>query len=238
MATLPAIESIAHLPQHVAIIMDGNGRWAQQRHLTRVAGHRAGIETVRSAVERLNQYGVKYVTLYSFSTENWSRPQEEINGIFRLVEEVMDAETRKLHQRNARLRHLGRLDALPTGLQQAIKQAVALTQNNTGLTLAFAFNYGGRTEIIDAVQHIIADKTPPGQVDEKLISRHLYAPDLPDVDLLIRTGGEFRISNFLLWQAAYAEFYFTDVLWPDFVPAEVDKALRSYSQRQRRFGGL
>ncbi len=218
--------------------MDGNGRWAQQRHLPRVAGHRAGIDTVRSTIERLNQYGVKYLTLYAFSTENWNRPQEEISGIFSLLEEVMDAETRKLHEKNARLRHIGRLNGLPPGVQQAIKRAVALTQSNTGLTLAFAFNYGGRSEIVDAVQRIVTDRTPPRQVDEKLISRYLYAPDLPDVDLLIRTGGELRISNFLLWQAAYAELYFTDVLWPDFVPAEVDRALRSYSQRQRRFGGL
>lgn len=238
MVSALAIENIAHLPQHVAIIMDGNGRWAQQRHLPRVAGHRAGIETVRSTIERLDQYGVKYVTLYAFSTENWNRPPEEVNGIFRLGEEVIEAETRKLHQRNVRLRHLGRLDSLPQTLQQKIRQAVALTQNNTGLTLDFAFNYGGRTEIADAVQRIIADNTPPRQVDEKLISRYLYAPDLPDVDLLIRTGGELRISNFLLWQVAYAELYFTEVLWPDFTPAEVDRALRSYNQRQRRFGGL
>lgn len=238
MAALPKIENIAHLPSHVAIIMDGNGRWAQHRHIPRLAGHRAGVETVRSTIERLNQYGIRYLTLYSFSTENWNRPLEEVNGIFRLAEEVMDRETRVLHQKNARLRHLGRLDGLPPSLQQAIKQAMELTKNNTGMTLGFAFNYGGRIEIMDAVCRLVADGIPAQQLDEKLFSRYLYTAGFPDVDLVIRTGGELRISNFLLWQAAYAEYYFTDVLWPDFVPEEVDKALLAYSQRQRRFGGL
>lgn len=238
MATLPPIKKIAHLPNHVAIIMDGNGRWAQQRRLPRLAGHRAGVESARSTIERLGQYNIKCVTLYTFSTENWTRPEEEVNGIFRLAEEVIAKETRELHQRNARLRHVGRLDELPPKLQQTVRESVELTQNNTGMTLSLAFNYGGRLEIVDAVRHLIADGIAPEQVDEELFSRYLYTADLPEVDLMIRTGAELRISNFLLWQAAYAEYYFTDVLWPDFTPQEVDKALLVYSQRQRRFGGL
>ena len=238
MSTVSAIKDIAPLPRHVAIIMDGNGRWAERRGLPRLEGHRAGITAVRATVERLNQYQVKYVTIYSFSTENWRRPPEEVNGLFRLIEEMVDKEAEELHRNNIRVRHLGRLDGFSASIQQAIKKLVELTRNNTGLTLGFAFNYGGRLEIVDAVRQLVTEGIPAQKIDEELLSRYLYTAGLPDVDLVIRTGGELRISNFLLWQAAYAEYYFTDVLWPDFDAAEVDDALLAYSQRRRRFGGL
>ncbi len=226
------------LPNHVAIIMDGNGRWAQHRKLSRIEGHRAGIEAVRTTIQCLNEYQIKCVTLYSFSTENWRRPQDEVSGLFQLLEERIDRETVELHNQGLRLLHLGQLDKLSPGLQQAIKRAVELTKNNPGMTLALAVNYGGRTEILDATRRLIAEGVPYQEIDEKLFSKYLYTAGLPDVDLVIRTGGELRLSNFLIWQAAYAEYYFTEVLWPDFNQEEIEKALQSYSQRQRRFGGV
>ncbi len=226
------------LPNHVAIIMDGNGRWARQRKLSRIEGHRAGIEAVRTAIQCLNEYQIKCVTLYSFSTENWRRPQDEVSGLFQLLEEQIDRETVELHNQGLRLLHLGQLDKLSPGLQQAINRAVELTRNNPGMTLALAVNYGGRTEILDAARRLIAEGVPYQEIDEKLFSKYLYTAGLPDVDLVIRTGGELRLSNFLIWQAAYAEYYFTEVLWPDFNQEEIEKALQSYSRRQRRFGGV
>ncbi len=218
--------------------MDGNGRWAEQRGLHRLDGHRAGVKNIRSIIEYLNEYQVKCVTLYGFSTENWKRPEDEVKGLFHLLAEAIDKETRELHKRGVRLRHIGCLDGLSHSLQLAVNRAVELTKNNTGMTLSLAFNYGGRIEILDAVRHLIAEGIPPQNIDEKLFNSYLYTADLPDVDLLIRTGGELRISNFLIWQAAYSEYYFTKVLWPDFGKKDIDKALLSYSQRQRRFGGL
>ena len=218
--------------------MDGNGRWAEQRGLPRLNGHRAGVKNMRSLIEYLNEYQVKYVTLYGFSTENWNRPEDEVKGLFHILEEAIDKETRELHKIGVRLHHLGRLEELPPELQLAISRAIELTKNNTGMTLSFAFNYGGRIEILDAVRHLIAEGIPPQSIDEKLFNSYLYTTGLPDVDLVIRTGGELRISNFLIWQAAYSEYYFTKVLWPDFGKKDIDKALLSYSQRQRRFGGL
>jgi undecaprenyl diphosphate synthase len=232
------VEKIVHLPNHVAIIMDGNGRWAQQRGLPRLEGHRAGLESSRSVIECLNEYQIRYLTLYGLSTENWKRPSDEITGLLNLIEEIIDEETSELHKRGVRLCHLGRLDGLSPRLKQAVTKAVELTKNNTGITLSVAFNYGGRTEILDAVRHLIAEGIPPQKIDEKLFNSYLYTAGLPDVDLVIRTGGELRISNFLMWQAAYSEYYFTEVLWPDFDRKEVERALLSYSQRQRRFGGL
>ena len=234
----PATQKIGRLPNHIAIITDGNGRWAQQRRLPRFEGHRAGVESLRSAIECLNEYQINYVSVYSFSTENWKRPEAEIAGLFQLLEESIDKETVELHKQNVRLRHLGRLDGLPPHLQQAVTRAIELTKNNTGMTLSFAFNYGGRNEILNAVRHLVAEGVPPQEITEELFSRYLYTAGLPDVDLLIRTGGELRISNFLIWQAAYSEYYFTEVLWPDFGRKEIEKALLVYSQRQRRFGGL
>jgi len=229
---------ITRLPEHVAIIMDGNGRWARQRNLPRLAGHRAGMENMRSVIDYFNRLKVKYLTLYGFSTENWNRPKEEIDGLLGLLQESIDEETLRLHRQGIRIRHLGQLERLPRKLQAAIKKAVDLTGNNTGLNFSFAFSYGGRTEIVDAVRRLIAEGVPADKIDEKLFSGYLYTADMPEVDLLIRTGGELRVSNFLIWQAAYSEYYFTDVLWPDFNEPEVDKALLAYSQRQRRFGGL
>jgi len=237
-ATSPTREKITRLPNHIAIIMDGNGRWAKQRGLLRLEGHQAGVENMRSAIEYFIKLQLKYLTLYGFSTENWSRPEEEIAGLLHLLEEIIDKETLKLHRKGVRLRHLGQLDRLPQNLQVAINRAAELTKNNTGMNFSFAFNYGGRTEIVDAVRHIVAEGIPPEKVDEKLFNSYLYTAGFPEVDLVIRTGGELRLSNFLIWQAAYSEYYFTQVLWPDFDSKEIDKALLSYSQRRRRFGGL
>ena len=237
-AASATIKKITRLPNHVAIIMDGNGRWAKQRGLPRLEGHRAGAENMRSVIEYFIKLKLKHLTLYSFSTENWKRPEEEIAGLLHLLEELIDKETLELHDRGVKLHHLGRLDGLSQSLQQAINRVVELTKNNTGMTLSVAFNYGGRAEILDAVHRIVASGIPHQNIDEKLFDSYLYTAGLPDVDLVIRTGGELRLSNFLIWQAAYSEYYFTKVLWPDFGNKEIEKALLSYSQRQRRFGGL
>ncbi|MFC2017067.1 polyprenyl diphosphate synthase [Chloroflexota bacterium] len=232
------MKMIAHLPNHVAIVPDGNGRWAEQHRLPRLGGHQAGAENMWRMVKYLNEYPIKYVTLYGFSTENWSRPEAEVIGLFHILAEIIHEKTTELHKRDIRLRHLGRLEELPQPLQQAINRAVELTKNNTRMTLSLAFNYGGRIEILDAVHRIIAEGIPPQNIDEKLFSSYLYTAGLPDVDLVIRTADELRLSNFLIWQSAYSEYYFTKVLWPDFDKKEAEKALLAYSQRQRRFGGL
>ena len=232
------MEGITRFPQHVAFIMDGNGRWAEQRGLSRLEGHRAGVENTHNTIVCLNQRHIKYVTLYGFSTENWSRPEDEVDGLFQLLEEVIDSESLELHKKGIRLCHIGRLEGLSAGLQQSVNRAAELTKNNTGMTVNVAFNYGGRSEILDAVRRLVSEQVPPEKIDEKLFGNYLYTAGLPDVDLVIRTGGEIRISNFLMWQAAYSEYYFTPVLWPDFSEEELDKALLAYSQRQRRFGGL
>ncbi len=237
-ASLAAEEKTGYLC-HVAIIMDGNGRWAECHGLPRLRGHIAGVDSARSTIRYLNNlHHLEYLTLYGFSTENWNRSQDEVGGIFRVFEEVVGGMSQELHKEGVRLRHLGRLEELPQSLQQEMNKAIKLTENNTGMTLGFAFNYGGRNEILDAVRRILAEGIPPQNIDEELFSRFLYTTDMPDVDLLIRTGGELRISNFLIWQSAYSEYYFTDVLWPDFDEKEIDKALLAYRQRQRRFGGL
>jgi undecaprenyl diphosphate synthase len=226
------------LPNHVAIIMDGNGRWAQRRGLPRMEGHRAGYKNIRPTVEALDSHGIGYVTIYAFSTENWNRPAAEVNGLLRLLGEVIDKEARELHRHGVRIRHVGRLEGLSAGLQRSISRAVKLTENNTGMTLGVAFNYGGRAEILDAARRLMAEGVPPQAVDEKLFGAYLYTAGFPDVDLVIRTSGEMRTSNFLIWQTAYSEYYFTPVLWPDFNEEELAKALQTYSRRQRRFGAL
>ena len=226
------------LPNHVAIIMDGNGRWAERRGLPRLAGHQAGVNRIRSVVKTSIDHQVKYLTLYGFSTENWNRPEEEVFGIFNLLEESIDREAAELHREGVQMRHLGRLHELPAGVQAAIERACKLTRNNTRMVLNFAFNYGGRIELLDTARRLIEEKIAPLELDEKQFSDHLYTAGMPDVDLVIRTGGEIRISNFLLWQAAYAEYYFTQILWPDFTPGQVKRALAAYARRQRRFGGL
>ncbi len=238
MVTPSVIKQITHLPNHIAFIMDGNGRWAEQRGLSRFEGHQVGIERTRSLITQLQQRNIKYATLYAFSTENWRRPEAEVKGLLRLLEEALNKESAELHKKGAKLCHLGSLEGLSAKLQQTILNVTELTKNNTEMIVNFAFNYGGRSEILDAVRHLIAEKVSPQSIDEKSFSNYLYTAGLPDVDLVIRTGGEIRISNFLLWQAAYSEYYFTPILWPDFSEAELDKALVTYSQRQRRFGGL
>ncbi len=232
------MKAISRLPNHIAFIMDGNGRWAEKRGLPRLEGHSAGLEATRSVVEHLGEYHIKYVTLYSFSTENWNRPKDEVGGLLNLLEKSIEKEAKELHKRGVKIRHLGHLERLPQNLRQAIENAIELTRNNTEMTLSLAFDYGGRLEILDAVRSIITDEVPPQDIDEKLFNSYLYTADLPNVDLVVRTGGDLRISNFLLWQSAYSEYYFTSVLWPDFNTQELDKALIAYSQRQRRFGGL
>jgi undecaprenyl diphosphate synthase len=218
--------------------MDGNGRWATQRGLTRLEGHRAGLKAVRGVVRHLSELKIDYATLYAFSTENWNRPQEEVRGIFRLLGQLIDKEAAELHKNNVRIRWLGREEKLSPALLKKLDAAVRLTRDNTGLTLCLALNYGGRQEIVDAARRLAADMMPPDLIDEKLFESYLYTADMPGVDLLIRTAGELRISNFLLWQSAYAEFYFTPVLWPDFNREDLDKALQAYGRRKRRFGGL
>jgi undecaprenyl diphosphate synthase len=232
------MEEISRLPNHIAFIMDGNGRWAEKRGLPRLEGHNAGLEATRSVVEHLGEYHIKYVTLYSFSTENWNRSKDEVSGLLNLLGKSIEKEAKILHKRGVKIRHLGHLERLPRHLRQAIENAIELTRSNTEMTLNLAFDYGGRLEILDAVRSILADKVPPQDINEKLFNSYLYTADLPDVDLVVRTGGDLRISNFLLWQSAYSEYYFTSVLWPDFNTQELDKALIAYSQRQRRFGGL
>jgi undecaprenyl diphosphate synthase len=225
-------------PRHVAIIMDGNGRWAKKRHLPRLAGHNAGGENIRPVVKIFADYGVKYLTLYMFSTENWNRPRIEVTGLLSLLAKKIGQETQAFHQENIRLVHLGRLDRLSQKLREKVKAAVELTKNNTGLTLCLAFDYGGRDEIVQAARRIADARIPGDNIDESVFTRYLYSADIPDPDLLIRTGGESRLSNFLLWQAAYSELYFTTVLWPDFGHKDVEEALSEYKRRQRRFGKI
>jgi undecaprenyl diphosphate synthase len=229
---------ISKLPIHVAIIMDGNGRWAQQRGLPRLAGHRAGTDNVRRVIEAFSDEGVPYLTLYAFSTENWGRPEAEVAGLMGILAEMIEKETENLHRNGVRLLHTGRLEGLSPELQQAVCRALETTKDNTRITVNVAFNYGGRTEILDAVRRLLADGIDPQCLDEALFRRYLYTAELPDPDLIIRTAGEMRLSNFLIWQAAYAEYYSTSVYWPDFGREDVHQALLAYSQRQRRFGGL
>ena len=224
------------LPRHVAIIMDGNGRWATRRGKSRTDGHRAGTENVRQVVEAFAGAGVEFLTLFAFSTENWDRPDDEVTALFAILQESIARDIDRLHDQGIRIRHLGELDRLNPGLKRAIHDSIALTRSNARLTLSVAFNYGGRAEIIDAVRRIVADGIPAEEITDDLFAGYLYTRDIPDPDLIIRTAGEMRISNFLLWQSAYAEYYATNVLWPDFDHAEVGRALDAYSQRVRRFG--
>jgi undecaprenyl diphosphate synthase len=232
------MDRISGLPIHVAFIMDGNGRWAERRGLPRLDGHQSGVKNVRPIIQYLNDKGVKYVTLYAFSTENWNRPDDEIDGLFQILENVIGKEAFELHKKGARIRHIGRLESISQTLKKSIADAVKLTENNSGINVGFAFNYGGRTEILDAIRSIIDRDIDLRKLTEDDFRQFLYTGDYPDVDLVVRTGGEIRTSNFLIWQTAYSEYYFTPVLWPDFNEEELEKALRTYSQRQRRFGGL
>jgi undecaprenyl diphosphate synthase len=216
--------------------MDGNRRWARKRHLPAIAGHRAGVETIRKTLRAARERGVEYLTLYSFSTENWSRDPEEVTGLMALLEETIRRETDSLVRDDVRLQVIGRLHELSPGLQRSIAGAVEATSKCAHGVMTLAFNYGGRAEIVDAVRRLVGDGVAPDAVDEAAIASRLYAPDHPDPDLLIRTGGELRVSNFLLWEVAYAEMWATPVLWPDFSVKDLDDALASYAERERRFG--
>jgi undecaprenyl diphosphate synthase len=227
---------ITRVPHHVGIVMDGNGRWAQARGLPRIAGHKAGTENIRRVLRAATDFGIQVLTVYAFSTENWARPQDEVKGLMRLLAQRIRRETPDLHAEGVCIRHSGRLDGVSPRLAKQIQDAVVLTQNNRRIIFNVAFNYGGRAELVDAVRHIMRDGHSPEAVTEELISQYLYTGGLPDADLIIRTGGEYRLSNFLIWQAAYAEYYATPTFWPDFNEAELAAALEAYSQRDRRFG--
>jgi undecaprenyl diphosphate synthase len=226
------------VPRHVAIIMDGNGRWANQRGLPRLFGHRAGTDNVRTILEASVEFGIPYLTIYAFSTENWTRPVDEVAGLFGIMAEVIRTETEELHRNGVCVRHVGRSTGLPDELARAIGEATALTANNHRLVLNVAFNYGGRAEIVDAVRAIVRAEIPADEITESTISDRLYTAGQPDPDLIIRTAGEMRLSNFLIWQSAYAEYYATSTFWPDFDREELRLALATYARRQRRFGGV
>ncbi|MCI0521761.1 MAG: isoprenyl transferase [Chloroflexi bacterium] len=226
------------IPTHVAIIMDGNGRWAISRGLPRLAGHRAGTENLRRVITACVEIGIRYLTIYAFSTENWGRPQEEVQGLLRILEDVIDRELNELHAQGVQLHHIGRLDRLNPALQRKVVQAVELTKNNTRLALTVAFNYGGRDEIVCAIQRIIDDGVKSDEITDDVVNRYLFTAGLPDPDLIIRTSGELRGSNFLIWQGAYSEWYFTPTYWPDFNKEELLEALHEYAGRERRYGGV
>ena len=232
-----SIPAVTHVPRHIAIIMDGNGRWAKQRFLPRVAGHKSGVEAVREMVTACIDLGVEYLTLFAFSSENWRRPAEEVSFLMQLFLKAMEREVSKLHNNNIRLKIVGRRDRFEPQIVQLIEQSEARTAGNTGLTLTIAADYGGRWDILQAVNKLACDpQRPAGEIDEADLAPHLAMAYAPEPDLFIRTGGEQRISNFLLWQLAYTELYFTDTLWPDFDKAMLLRALESFQQRERRFG--
>ena len=226
------------VPRHVAIIMDGNGRWAAQRGLPRLAGHQHGTDNIRRITTAAAELGIRYLTLWAFSTDNWRRPKHEIDGILRILAEVIDRETEELDRQGAQLRHIGSLDGLEPDLQAAVSGAIDRTRGNDRLILTLAFNYSGRQELLAAVRSIVASGIPAAAIDEDVLHSHLFTRDLPDPDLIVRTSGEHRISNFLLWQSAYSEFFFTPTLWPDFGPDDLCEAVREFGRRQRRFGGV
>jgi undecaprenyl diphosphate synthase len=229
---------LANPPYHVGIIMDGNGRWAKARGKPRLEGHKAGTENLRRILEYSVEFGVKMLTIYAFSTENWKRPPLEVIGLMNILENVIDRELPELHKNGVQLRHLGKLEKLRPGIRKKVAHAIEFTKNNGRLILNVAFNYGGRDEIIEAVKNLIRDNVRPEDVTEDLLSKYMYTGTSPDPDLIIRTSGEFRTSNFLIWQAAYAEYYITPVYWPDFNKEEYYKALATFSQRDRRYGGV
>ena len=231
-----------NLPTHVAIIMDGNGRWAKARHLPRVEGHRVGVESVRAVLRTCGELGIKYLTLYAFSVENWNRPQDEVDTLMKYLARFLKSEIAELNKNNVRLEVIGQVYRLPEFVQEQLTKTQAALSKNTGLTLILALSYGGRTEIVEATRSI-AEKVKSGELEtaeitEQVISQHLYTRHVPDPDLLIRTSGEMRVSNFLLWQISYSEFVVTPTLWPDFRRAQLIEALEEYARRHRRFGGV
>jgi undecaprenyl diphosphate synthase len=224
------------VPYHLAIIMDGNGRWAKARGLPRIAGHRAGVENLRRILTACGEFNIKILTIYAFSTENWGRPEAEVRGLMNILETVIDRELKQLHANGVQLRHIGELGGLSEGLQAKVRKAVDLTRHNDHIILNVAFNYGGRQDLLQAFRRIVADGIPADQINERLIDYYLYTAGQPDPDMVIRTGGEMRLSNFLLWQASYAEYYSTPTYWPDFDRNELLKAIVHFAQRERRFG--
>jgi undecaprenyl diphosphate synthase len=236
-ATSPKL-SCSEIPRHVAIIMDGNGRWAAQRGLPRLAGHQHGTDNIRRITTTAAEIGVEYLTLWAFSTDNWRRPREEIEGILQILASVIERETEELDRQGAQLRHIGSLEGLDPQLQAAVRAAVDRTRTNNRLILTLAFNYSGRQELLAAIKSLMASGVPAAAVDEETVHRHLFTRDLPDPDLIIRTSGEHRISNFLLWQSAYSELFFTPTLWPDFGPDDLFAAVTEFGRRERRFGGV
>ncbi|UFJ43239.1 isoprenyl transferase [Brevibacillus humidisoli] len=238
----PVFDEAGDIPQHIAVIMDGNGRWAKKRNLARIVGHRSGMQTVKEIVKAADGIGVKTMTMYAFSTENWKRPRDEVDYLMKLPQEFLSTELEELNERNVRVRMLGNSDRLPSHTIEAMNIAEERTRQNTGLQLNFALNYGGRTEIVKAVtelaRQVQAGELKPEEIDEALLAQHLYTRDLPDPDLLIRTSGEIRLSNFMLWQMAYTELWFTDVLWPDFTKEHFFEAIAEYQGRARRYGAV
>jgi undecaprenyl diphosphate synthase len=235
----PSQPSTPHrIPTHIAVIMDGNGRWAKSRGWPRLLGHRAGSQNIRTIIGACIERGVQFLTLYAFSTENWARPKLEVRGLMHLIGDYIDRETPNLHKMGVKILHIGDIDGLSKSLQKKIRWAVELTRNNKNITVAVALNYGGRHDIIQAVRNILASGVSSEQVTEKMVSDHLGTREIPEPDLVIRTSGETRLSNFLVWETAYSELWFTPVLWPDFNSDILDQALNAYSGRSRRFGGL
>ena len=235
---VPGIDP-SRIPTHVAAVMDGNGRWAQRRGLKRTDGHAAGEEALMDAVEGALELGVRWLTVYAFSTENWRRPTDEVRFLMGFNESLLVRRRDELNERGVRIRFIGRRDwRVPKRLLRRIDESIALTEANRTLTLTIAFNYGGKAEIVDAVRQLVADGVPAAKIDEKAIAKRLYDPAMPDPDMVVRTSGEYRLSNFLLWEAAYSELVFTDVLWPDFRRDDLYEAVREYQDRERRFGGL
>ncbi|MBS1705813.1 MAG: di-trans,poly-cis-decaprenylcistransferase [Armatimonadetes bacterium] len=237
-AALSAGIDLDALPTHVAIIMDGNGRWAKSRGLARLLGHREGYKTLRSVLLNASELGIKYLTVYAFSAENWRRPKDEVDGLMALIERAARDELRVMHRNNVKVRVAGRMDDVPTSLRNALEDGIQTTQHNTGIVFTLAVNYGGRAEIVDAIRDIVATGTEPEDVTEELVAAHLYNPDIPDPDLMIRTAGEMRWSNFLIWQAAYAELFVTDVSWPEFGLKQLLSGVAAFQHRTRKFGGL
>ncbi|MBN1934673.1 MAG: di-trans,poly-cis-decaprenylcistransferase [Anaerolineae bacterium] len=229
---------LERIPAHIGIIMDGNGRWARKQGQPRTFGHRAGVENIRRVLAAAARFGVQYMTVYAFSTENWGRPQAEVQTLLSLLGQALKKEVQELHKNGAKLRHLGKLDRLPPILQEGVLDAVELTKNNTRITLNIAFDYGAKQEIVDAVKAIINNGTPIDQITPDTVSQHLYTAGQPDPDMIIRTAGEMRLSNFMLWQASYAEYYSTPTYWPDFNEEELYKALLTFNRRERRYGLL
>ena len=233
---------INNIPKHIAIIMDGNGRWAKERKLPRAMGHKAGVETIRGIVKECSNLGVKYLTLYAFSTENWKRPKEEVNALMKLLVEYLKGEIEELHQNKVIVNSIGDISKLPTICQEQLKDAYEKTKNNTGLVLNLALNYGGRNEIIEGIKKactdIINGKVNKEDLTEEVFSNYLFTAGMPDPDIVIRPSGEQRLSNFLLWQSAYSEFWFSDIKWPDFSKKDLQKAIFDYQNRDRRFGAV